>query len=70
MSRVSAPLSAKENDIAKRNCDWVIEQAKEVKALLSYNSASMIAANRVRALSTIETAMSSLRDLQAYIESV
>lgn len=70
MSRVSTPCSAKENDIAKKNCDWVIEQAREVKALLSYNSASIIAANKVRALSAIETAVSSLRDLQAYIESV
>lgn len=70
MSRVSAPWSAKENDIAKKNCDWVIEQTKEVKALLSYDSASMIALNKTRALSAVETAMSSLRDLQAYIESV
>lgn len=70
MSWVRIPCSTKENDIGKKNCDWVIEQAREVKALLSYNSAPMIAANRVRALSAIETAMSSLRDLQAYIESV
>lgn len=70
MSRVSKPWSVKENDMGKKNCDWVIEQAREVKALLSYNSTSMIAMNKVRALSAIETAMSSLRDLKAYIESV
>lgn len=70
MSRVSTPCSVKENDIAKRNCDWIIDQAREVKALLSYDSVSMIALNKTRALAAVETAMSSLRDLQAYIESV
>lgn len=52
------------------NCDWIITQAKELKALLAYNSDRMIVLNKVRALSAIDTAMSSLRELQAYIESV
>lgn len=70
MSKVSEPRSAKEIAIGKTHCDWVMEQAREVKALLSYDSVPMIALNKVRALSAIETAMSSLRELQAFVESV
>ena len=60
----------KENTVQKANCDWIIEQAKELKALLSYNSEQMIVLNKVRALAAIDSAMSSLRKLQAYIEEV
>lgn len=56
--------------ICKTHCDWIVEQAKELKALLSYNSESMIVLNKVRVLSAIDTAMHSLRELQAYIEEV
>lgn len=56
--------------VNKAQCDWIIEKAKELKALLSYNSESMIAANKVRALSNIDTMMNSLNELKAYIESV
>lgn len=59
-----------ENTIQKANCDWIIKQAKELKALLAYDSEQVIVLNKVRALSAIDTAMSSLRELQAYIESV
>ena len=60
----------KENTINKAHCDWIIDQAKELKALLSYNSESMIVLNRVRALSAIDTAAESLNELKLYIESV
>ena len=60
----------KENTVNMANCDWIISQAQEIKALLAYNSDRMIELNKVRALSAIDTAMSSLRELQAYIESI
>lgn len=60
----------KENTVQKANCDWVIEETKMLKALLAYDSENMIVLNKVRALSAIDAAMSSLRELQAYIESV
>ena len=56
--------------IAKTHCDWVVEQAKELKALLAYDSDRMIVLNKTRALSAIDTAMSSLSELKAYIENV
>ena len=70
MNETTKATEIKENTIQKANCDWVIDKAKELKALLAYNSDRMIILNKVRALSAIDTAMSSLRELQAYIENV
>lgn len=60
------------SDVAvfKAHCDWVVEQAKMVKALLNYNSEEMVAANKTRALSAIDTMMDSLRELKGYVEEV
>lgn len=62
-----------ENDVLAvheiEHCDWVVEQMKEIKALLSYNSDNMINLNKVRALSAIETARKSLYELELYIKS-
>lgn len=52
------------------NCEYVIEQAEELKALLSYNSERMIRANEVRALSAIDVAISALNELKSNIESI
>lgn len=60
----------KDVTVNKAHCDWIIEKAKELKALISYESESMIAANKVRALSSIDTMMDSLNELKAYVESV
>lgn len=56
--------------VNKAHCDWIIEKTKELKALISYESDSMIAANKVRALSSIDTMMDSLNELKAYITEV
>lgn len=56
--------------VNKAHCDWIIEKAKELKALLSYDSESMITANKVRALTSINTMTDSLNELKAYIESL
>lgn len=54
--------------IAKAQCDWIIHDATMVKNLISYDSDSMIAANKTRALTAIDTMMLSLNELKAYIE--
>jgi hypothetical protein len=56
--------------IQKSHCDWIIEQAKELKALFSYNSKSMIELNKTRALADIEAIKNSLVELELYIENV
>lgn len=62
-----------ENDVftvhETAHCDWVVEQMKEIKSLLSYNSDNIINLNKVRALSAIETARKSLYELELYIKS-
>ena len=59
-----------EKTINKAHCDWIIEQVRELKALLSYDDPRMIELNRVRALSAIETSENALKELRAFIESV
>ena len=56
--------------VCKAHCDWVVKQATIVKALLNYNSEEMIAANKTRALSAIDTMMDSLRELKGNIEEL
>ena len=70
MSEAIKATEIKENTVQKANCDWVIDQAKELKALLAYDSDRMIVLNRTRALSAIDTAMDSLRELKAYLENI
>ena len=55
--------------IHKAHCDWITEQIKEIKALLSYNSDSMINLNKNRAIAAIEAARDSLSELELYIRS-
>ncbi len=56
--------------INKTHCDWIIKQAQELKALLSYKSESMIHNNRIRALTDIQTMEDSLSELKLYIEQL
>lgn len=52
------------------HCDWIIQKAEEIKALLSYDDTRMIELNRVRALSAIETSINSLKELEAFVKSI
>lgn len=54
--------------IQKSHCDWIVEQAKELKALFSYDSKSMIELNKTRVLADIEQIRNSLAELELYIE--
>lgn len=60
------------NDIViqKTHCDYIVEQAEELKALFSYNSKSMIKPNKTRALADIEAIRSSLAELELYINGI
>lgn len=53
--------------INKTHCDWIIEHAKELKALFSHESDRMIELNRTRAIADVDTMMDSLRELKAYL---
>lgn len=41
--------------VALSQCDWIIKQADELKALIAHNSPEMIALNKTRADSALET---------------
>ena len=56
--------------IQKTHCDYIVEQAEELKALFSYNSKSMIELNKTRALADIEAIRNSLAELEFYINSI
>lgn len=60
-------LKAKEvNDftICRTHCDWIMLQAKMLKALFSYDSRRMVVLNKTRALSAIDTMQDSLNELR------
>ena len=56
--------------IQKTHCDYIVEQAKELRALFSYNSKSMIESNKTRALADIEAIKNSLAELKLYVDSI
>ena len=60
------------NDVVvqKTHCDYIVEQAEELKALFSYNSKSMIELNKPRALADIEAIRNSLTELELYINGI
>lgn len=60
------------NDVAvqKTHCDYIVEQANELRALFSYNSKSMIELNKTRALTDIEAIRNSLDELELYIKEL
>lgn len=60
------------NDVVvqKTHCDYIVEQAEELKALFSYNSKSMIELNKTRALADIEAIRNSLVELELYINGI
>lgn len=55
--------------INKTHCDWIIEQTKELKELLSYESTNMICLNKGRSIACINTIEDSLRELKYFLES-
>lgn len=58
-----------EKSVMKTHCDWIREQAMEIKACLNLKE-SDIKLNAARELSAISTAMYSLRELEAYFKEI
>lgn len=56
--------------IQKTHCDYIVEQAEELKALFSYDSKPMIELNKTRALADIEAIRNSLAELELYINGI
>lgn len=54
----------------KANCDWIVEQAKMLKALFYMDSDRIIVLNRTRAMSAIDTMQDSLNELLHHIEEM
>ena len=52
------------------NCEWIIDHAQELKALLRYNSVEMLRNNGVRATCAVDTMMAALKDVGAFIDEV
>lgn len=57
-------------EIHKAHCDWIVNQAKELKALLSHDSENIVIRNKTRALACIDTMGDSLSELKLYIENL
>lgn len=55
---------------AQNNSNWVAARARELKALFLFESAPMVAKNKVRALSNIDTMKAALEELRQYVESL
>lgn len=58
-----------EKTMQKAHCDWIKAQAVELKALLQYDSKTVML-NKQRALSGIETAIQSLEEIRSYINEL
>ena len=56
--------------VAQKNSEYVANKARELWALFLFNSAPMVARNKVRALSTISTMQTALEELKQYIEGL
>ena len=56
--------------INNTHCDYIMEQAKELKALFSYRSDGIIKANKIRALADIQAIQNSINELKAYVENL
>ena len=56
--------------VQKTHCDYIVEQAKELQALFSHNSKSMIELNKTRVLVDVEVIRNSLVELEFYIKEL
>lgn len=54
-------------DTAIGNCEWLIEHAQELRALLAYRSDVMINGNLARAMSAIETMRDALGEIEGFL---
>lgn len=57
-------------DIYMKSMEWVVDQAKILRSLLSYRSSDMINNNKTLALASIETSIETLRELKEAINNI
>lgn len=55
--------------VQKTHCDWLVFQAKMIKAMLDYDVYD-VPTNRVRALSALSTMQDSINEMKLYFESL
>lgn len=57
-------------DVYMKSMEWVVDQAKTLRALLSYRSNDMIDRNKTLALASIETSIETLEELREAINNI
>ena len=57
-------------DVYMKSMEWVMDQAKILRALLSYRSNNMIKNNKTLALASIETSIESLEELRESVNNI
>lgn len=57
-------------DVYMKSMEWVVDQAKTLRSLLSYRSNDMIDRNRTLALASIETSIESFEELKDAIKNM
>lgn len=57
-------------DVYMKSMEWVVDQAKILRALLFYRSNNMISNNKTLALASIETSIETLEELREAINNI
>ena len=57
-------------DVYMKSMEWIMDQAKTLKSLLSYKSNDMIDRNKTLAFASIETSIDALEELKEAINNM
>lgn len=57
-------------DVYMKSMEWVVDQAKILKALISYRSNEMINSNKTLAFASIESSIETLEELKEAIKNM
>lgn len=57
-------------DVYMKSMEWIVDQAKILKALISYRSNEMIDRNKILALASIGTSIEALEELKEAIKNM
>ncbi len=57
-------------DVYMKSMEWIMDQVKTLKSLLSYRSNDMIERNKTLALTSIETSIEALEELREAIKTM
>lgn len=59
-----------EQDVYMKSMEWIMDQVKTLKSLLSYRNNDMINNNKTLALASIETSIETLEELRKAIKNI